>query len=324
MTELHDEEDTSSGMNERQSKKPSSHTGKVLSVLVIMLSIPIFAHSQDWTVDADKAKKVSPFLFTDTTVRNGEQLFQRNCLSCHGEPTKANFNKELKPVPGDPAGVKFQQQSDGTIFTKMTMGRSPMPEFRNILSEDERWYIVSYIRSFNKSYTQPEPESAPAGIFAGMNIMISLDYQPSSYQIKVKATGLKDSQLEPVKGIEMSLWASRYFGNLMIDEPRTTNESGEVFFNYQDSIPGDSAGNLQFIVRLNADGLEGFKKDTVLKIGKPVLAKSLIDTRAMWTIRSHAPIWLMIAYSIVVIAIWTTLVYIVILIFRIKKVASKK
>ncbi|MCK7540494.1 MAG: cytochrome c [Marinilabiliales bacterium] len=60
----------------------------------------------------------------------------------------------LVPVPGDPATEKIQRNSDGEIFHKVTVGRGQMPSFRSVLTTDEIWKVVSYLRSFNRSYIQ--------------------------------------------------------------------------------------------------------------------------------------------------------------------------
>lgn len=321
MTELHSEEEEEA--KDAQKTSSAGNLGKILSAGLILLSISTFATAQEWTVPEDKSQKVSPFKFSSETVKSGEAIFQKNCVSCHGEPGKANYNKEMQPSPGDPAGTKFQNETDGALFHKITTGRTPMPEFKNVLTDEERWQLIAYIRSFNPQYVQPEPVAAPAGAFAGMEVSVKLNYIEAQRKIQVSTTGIKDNKSNPLAGIEVVLWSKRYFGDLMIDEPKTTDASGNALFDYKENMPGDKKGNIKFVVKLNAEGLSGFKKDTVLTIGKPLTAKSLIDTRAMWTVRSQAPIWLIASYSIVVISVWSVLLYIVVLIFRIKKAGEQ-
>jgi mono/diheme cytochrome c family protein len=300
---------------------PKSKNKKIIPAILVLLSMTSLLSAQDWTVPNDKSQKVSPFKFSAETTKKGEALFLKNCISCHGEPTKSNFNKDLKPSPGDPASSKFQTATDGSLFYKITTGRTPMPGFKNTLTEEERWQVISYFRSFNTKYVQPEPVSAPAGTYTGMDISIAVNYLASEHRIKVSTLGTKNNISTPLSGIEVALWVNRYFGNLLVDEPQRSDVAGNAYFAYKDSIPGDSKGNVLFVVKLNAEGLDGFKKDTLMQIGEPVNAKSLIDTRAMWTVSSQAPIWLIVTYATVVISIWSVLLYIVFLIFKIKKVA---
>ena len=42
------------------------------------------------------------------------------------------------------------QTSDGELFYKISKGRNPMPSFESKLTEQERWGMVLYIRTFLK------------------------------------------------------------------------------------------------------------------------------------------------------------------------------
>jgi mono/diheme cytochrome c family protein len=279
--------------------------------------------AQNWVVPDDKMQKVSPMKFDAAAAQKGADVFKKNCMSCHGEPTKANF-AGLTPSPGDPATDKFQKQTDGALFHKITTGRSLMPEFKNLLSEEERWQVIAYFRSFNKSYIQPEPASVPSGKYGGMEIVTNAEFLSSQKLIKVTLVGVKNKESVPVAGVSVQLYARRYFGDLQIDETKTSNEKGEVLFDYKDALPGDTAGEIKFVVKINADGLDGVKKETPLKVGTKLTAPSLIEGRNMWSIRSNAPLWLILAYSLAVIGVWSGLIYIVLKIGDIRKIGKSQ
>ena len=114
---------------------------KFLFVLVILAARHTISYSQDWQVPEDKTGKVASFKFDDVSHKNGEKIFQQNCISCHGTPGKNNF-VQLVPPPGDPATDKFQKQTDGDLFYKITTGRGAMPSFKNTLTEEERWSVI--------------------------------------------------------------------------------------------------------------------------------------------------------------------------------------
>ena len=93
------------------------------------------------------------------------ELFRVNCMVCHGESMKGDGAMEsflLKgPKPADLTGVTTQSSTDGEIFSFVSGGgrqglamteigkesQSPMPEFRLLLTEEERWSLVLYLRS---------------------------------------------------------------------------------------------------------------------------------------------------------------------------------
>jgi mono/diheme cytochrome c family protein len=294
-----------------------------LIILAFQCGTSMMAQTVSWVAPADKQDKVSPFRFSDETAKKGAVIFKNNCSSCHGNPGKGDFVK-LIPPPGDPATEKFQDQKDGALFFKITTGRGAMPSFKDVLTEEERWIVISYFRSFNKKYVQPEPVVMPAGKFGGMDISVKLTYLPQIKKITALVTGKKDSVVKPLESLELLLYAKRFLGELQIDEPKTTNAKGEAYFEYKDSLPGDTAGNIVFIVKLNAEGLSDLKQEKTLKAGKIMKAKSLIDTRAMWSVRSKSPIWLIALYSLVAIGVWLVLIYIVMQIVKLKKIGDKK
>jgi mono/diheme cytochrome c family protein len=83
----------------------------------------------------------------------GEKLFKRNCVECHGEKGTGIEKKRA----ADLQLTMVQQQSDGTLFWKITNGNTGrgMPSFSR-LPELQRWQLVLYLRKL-----KPAPEVAP-------------------------------------------------------------------------------------------------------------------------------------------------------------------
>lgn len=280
---------------------------------ILFLTIITKLSAQAWEVPADKKAKASPVLFNAETAKKGESIFQRNCQSCHGEPGKANY-VSLTPSPGDPATGKFQLQTDGALFYKITTGRSPMPQFKDVLTEEERWQVIAYFRSFNKSYVQAPLETK--GLSAGVpTAILTLTYNPLNATVDVLAT---DTTRKPLAHAEIVLFVKRYFGNLQIGEAMTTNEKGIASFDFPKDIPGDKKGNLLLIAKLTS-GDADIKQETKLVLGIPTDKPPLTYKRAMWNVGKKAPIWLLLSYGTVVLVIWSFLGYIVLQLVKIRK-----
>lgn len=300
-------------------------TKNIVTYILIFISIIIFqpnAFSQEdeWIIPDDKNELVSSFQFTDENRTSGESLFQKNCLSCHGEPTKGNF-VALQPPPGDPASEKYQNQTDGSIFYKITEGRKLMPQFKNILSEKERWDIIAYIRSFNKNYIQPA--LAKIEEFKGDKVKIEISFDKESNQVFAKAVGSINEKEEAVKKAEMILLAERYFGKMQIGEART-NDEGIASFAFPDDLPGNDSGYVKLTVKLNdAVQFGEVEKTAFIAAGIPKNMEKLTDQRAMWNITRMAPVWLLISYFGVVLFVWSFIIHILLQILKIRKIGSE-
>jgi mono/diheme cytochrome c family protein len=269
--------------------------------------------AQEWVVPNDQKSKEAPHPFTDETVKNGKAVFQQNCQVCHGEPTKGTYNKGLVPMPGDPATDKFQKQTNGALFYKITNGRGLMPQFKDVLTEEQRWQVISYFRSFNKNYVQTEAGVTQVAT-AVPNAILTISFLPQTYQIKVLVT---DSSKKPIQGAEVTLLVKRYFGNMKIVDPVSTDQTGGALFNFPKDIPGDKTGKLTLIASLQTGGNEVKEIDT-LAIGVPTDKPPLTAPRAMWNVMAKAPVWLLLSYFGVVFLIWGFLVYIVFQLVRIR------
>ena len=97
------------------------------------------------------------------------EIYRVNCSVCHGlsmqgDGPVAGFmrDKGLAPVPADLMSELTSDALDGEIFAFISRGgrqgyaliekgresRSPMPEFLLLLSEDDRWSLVKYLKDF--------------------------------------------------------------------------------------------------------------------------------------------------------------------------------
>ena len=297
-----------------ENEKKMKHILYFLSLLLI----PVLAFSQDWVVPTDKKQQVAPYVFTDATRKAGEDLFNKNCASCHGNPGKSNFIK-LVPSPGDPAAAKYQSNSDGEIFYKMSEGRGPMPSFKNAIDPDQRWQIISYIRSFNSGYKQPEPISTATSAING-KVRVGIKFNVENKELIVSLKQQDGEIQKPIVGTQVMVFAVRYFGNLTIDEQHLSNDEGQAFFKIPNNLPGDSVGNVLFRIKISNEAANlSLQKDTLLKAGVIGHRENMRDHQAMWNKRSMAPSWLIISYLVVVLVVWGTIMFILILLKKIKE-----
>ena len=281
----------------------------LLAILILVLIIPDIA-GQEWIVPADKKDKLSTFLFDENTRNEGEKLFTVNCLSCHGTPGKGNY-LNLVPTPGDPATDKIQKNIDGELFYKIATGRGQMPNFKSVLSSNEIWNVISYIRSFNSTYKQQVMPVITSSAYPGSVIKIMLSYISASNAVMLNATAEKNSISVPVTGAEVRLFVHRTFGLLPVDEAKTTDKDGVAIFALPSNIRGDTAGNLGISARFtNEDIFGSVTKDTLIYTAQKSFPVSLVAERAMWNNVRKAPLWILLSYGLGVIAAWSFILYV--------------
>lgn len=259
---------------------------------------------QDWVVPADRANRLSTFPFNEETRKSGEHIYTVNCMSCHGNPGKSN-SINLIPPPGDPATEKVQKNSDGEMFYKVSTGRGQMPSFRSVLTANDIWNVISYVRSFNSSYKQEIMAVITSSAYPGAEIMIDLSYIPGDTIISFSALAVNEDRKIPVVDAAVKLYVARTFGSLQIDEEKITGKEGTAFFRIPDDLPGDTAGNIVVSARFTDEGLFGaVTKDTVLGAGVKIRPVSLTAERAMWNNVRKAPVWVILTFSTGMILVW--------------------
>lgn len=292
-------------------------------ILVIILMAGLKTTAQEWEVSEDKQQRLAPFAFNDQSVLAGEELYNTNCLSCHGNPGQGNY-QQLDPIPGDPATEKIQSNSDGSIYYKIYEGKGLMPSFRNILSLEEIWEIVAYIRSFNDSYEQLVAEVQKLENVRWSEIKILLALNRENKELTATVKGLEEDKWTPVPNTGLIVAAERYFGQLQIDEEKLTDEKGMASFTYPENIKGDTLGQVKLQSMLTDQDLFGrVSTDTTFSIGMLNDAPPLDKERALWNSNKKAPLWLIISYISVVLAVWGFIFYVL---FQLRKIyfAGKK
>lgn len=83
-----------------------------------------------------------------TAEQKGKELYDLYCWSCHGQNGFGDgaAGTALGQQPANFHDRRVKNQTDGALFWKLTNGRENMPPFKESLSEEQRWQLISYIR----------------------------------------------------------------------------------------------------------------------------------------------------------------------------------
>lgn len=120
------------------------------------------AHFHNAPASSNELK--NPFAGQHSAIVAGSRLYAANCGSCHGVGGRGTGN-----IPAL-AGGTVQSASDGEVFWFVTQGNvaDGMPSWAN-MPEENRWKIVSYIKSLKNSTTAKSNSPLPSVIAVKTN-----------------------------------------------------------------------------------------------------------------------------------------------------------
>ena len=137
-------------------KNRENRTGKKSIAIGIMLLAlvaggKVMAQGK-WVAPASADNVKNPLAGNPNAAKDGKTLYITYCAPCHGEKGKGDgpAGGALNPKPANHSSSAVQSQSDGAIFWKLSEGRGPMAAYKNSLSEQQRWSLVSFIRTLKK------------------------------------------------------------------------------------------------------------------------------------------------------------------------------
>ena len=163
-------------------------------------------------------------------IEAGQAVFEENCVACHGEtglgdgPEAADAEAE---VP-DLTSIRYWfNRSNATVFDSIENGGVPDHDYE--LTDQERWDVVDYARTFSYTYFDPNAPVEPivgatvSGMVAngstgdsveGIEVLLrgfSQDFQPTVTMTgTVAANGRYAFDLEPVDPNWVYLVSARY------------------------------------------------------------------------------------------------------------------
>lgn len=124
----------------------------VVITTFVALTETLMAQTKSWAVPANFKSMKNPVAKSEASTKDGKDIFDKNCASCHGKSGLGNGVKvaTLKNFPGDFSRPEFQNLNDGDIYYRIKTGKEEMPKFDGKLSEDDIWNVVNYLRTFRK------------------------------------------------------------------------------------------------------------------------------------------------------------------------------
>jgi len=107
---------------------------------------------------AAPARDRNPVPADQRSIARGRAIYARHCSSCHGPSGRGDGSagRDLDPPPSNLSSPDVSRQTDVELFRKITRGRQPMPAFRRLLDDEDRWHVVNYVRALGDSTAAAE------------------------------------------------------------------------------------------------------------------------------------------------------------------------
>ena len=127
----------------------------LMVVFQVLILAPSKVSAQDttWIAPIKFDTLSNPLAISDRVLAAGNNIYSQLCAVCHGNNGAGDgiTAAALQPKPANFRTALFQNQSDGTIYFKISDGRPPMPPFKSQLSDQQIWAIIHYLRSLEDS-----------------------------------------------------------------------------------------------------------------------------------------------------------------------------
>jgi mono/diheme cytochrome c family protein len=119
------------------------------AVLLVMAATPA---SAEWKAPVEAEGYKNIINSSAKSIEAGRKVYVKYCQICHGEKGdgKGASFQSLTVPPAAFNTKSSQSQSDGSLAWKILSGKGPMPSWAPVLSEDDIWNVINYIRIFAK------------------------------------------------------------------------------------------------------------------------------------------------------------------------------
>jgi hypothetical protein len=184
---------------------------------------------------------------------------------------------------------------------------------------------ILYLAAIENNETYEDREEEISIIKAVMKMKLE-EEEDSTRWIRVFIGALdSEGEVVPAEDVDCNVFVKRMFGLLPLsDIGETTDEDGFVNIELPGDIPGDEEGNITIVAKVEDHESFGNLEVTQAAIwGVPIQVKNFDLERELWSARSNAPLLLIFIVNVVIIGIWSVIVFIFMQILKINRLGKR-
>jgi len=123
-------------------------------LLLVICAFRPLGVGDPWKAPKDADALVDPLANDPKAITKGKKIYTSLCWTCHGMAGSGDGPNAsaLTVKPADLGSSTVQAQSNGALYWKITHGRGEMASYEQVISREQRWAVVHYIRTLG-----PEP-----------------------------------------------------------------------------------------------------------------------------------------------------------------------
>lgn len=160
--------------------------GLISCILILeqCTSVPDKKEGDGWQAPPEANQFINPLLNLVEAETQGKSLYTQYCVACHGEQGygdgAAGSGQGQKPANFH--DERIMKQRPGAVFWKISNGRGNMPPFGQSLTEEQRWQLVAYVRSFARKQEASE-RTAPQALRPDITVTHVMKIAPLGVRI---------------------------------------------------------------------------------------------------------------------------------------------
>lgn len=238
--------------------------------------------------------------------------------------TKTKVNKKFKPVSGITVNL-FIGEENAQGFLGRTVTRKDGTNALELPERVKTQWDTATVSKFIATVTgndKFEDNSAEIEITRA-RIEVNISEKDSVRTIAAKVIAKKGKEWVEVPDAEVKFVVKRYFNDLPLGDAATTDATGSASTEYKVSVPGDDNHNLIVAAKIEENDTYGNIQTTQATTWGTAIVKDDIynefNERTLWATRDKTPYWLLIFPNLIIATVWGFIIYMIVLIFRIRK-----
>jgi hypothetical protein len=112
-------------------------------------AVPVSVERPELPLPQPGSEDHNPLPDAPLTRRTGQVLYSYYCLFCHGQAGHGDgpVGYSYMPAPTDLTSSQVRALSDSGLYTAMLTGVGHDPVLARVIDPNDRWYLVSFVRS---------------------------------------------------------------------------------------------------------------------------------------------------------------------------------